>query len=375
MAEAISSELARRLQGAHRAVVDVQAWGGGTGLLDLTPDTQLDAPGSIDMDDVGGVQLRGLALAPTPAVVAQLGPGGLLDPRARGGRDIRVQRGAQLPDGSVELVPVPVLRITKVRRGTDGQVVVDADDYGREVLDKARVTEPHVVTAGTLLVDATQRLLSEGLPRLEYRLPDLADTVPHMIVEEQKGRWEVARGWWRERGWILEWSRQDPTPTVTARQVPLLAEQEPAWSFDEADERPLISSASEDVSTDRLYNWVVVTGERADGTPPVRGEALLPGARDEPRPLWQASEVLTTAEQCSLAAQTRLATEQRVTREAAIVGLCAPHLAPWDVIRAGAADAGVSGLRVIGSYKWGLGDAYASMVAYDVVNLGETYDA
>lgn len=254
------------------------------------------------------------------------------------GSEISIEYGIQVPGVGTEWIPLIRGPITEAKRTTppssSGAVALSIADRSRWVAEN-RMDQPTQTVAGATAVAEITRLITETLPNVTVTDYTGSTTVAAQI-DIDKERWAdgvekladaISAEVYADRtgGFVIR-----PTPQVTDPAV---------WIVNTGD-RGVLVSYDETGTREQVYNAVIASGQRSDGTPPVWAKVtdddpLSPTRYGGPfgkKPRYYVSPLLTTTAQCTSAAQALL---QRVKGIAATVGLTTlvnPALDPGDVV-------------------------------------------
>lgn len=256
------------------------------------------------------------------------------------GSQMLIEFGIVLPTGSTEWLPLIWGPITSVKRkipvsGDRDAVTVSVSDRSLLVA-QARFDSPTQTVAGATTVAEITRLINEVLPNND--IDDLTgDTKVAPVMELNRERW--SDGVEKLADSIGAEVFCDQISQFIIRPEPTIADPV-VWVVRDNDTGVLISEDDE-FNRDLVYNRVVASGQRTDGTPPVFAVAsdTNPGSPtyiNGPfgiKTRFYASPLLTTVPQCLSAAQSLLA---RVTGHHLVVQLTNvtnPTLDAGDVIR------------------------------------------
>lgn len=226
------------------------------------------------------------------------------------GNEIRPRRGIVLPDGTPDLYKLGVLGISDTRVDDSGDgynLRVDTYDRGRKV-SRARMPKDWVIANNANVVDEIDRILSFRAPGVETNFPELPFTMPSNIIPQGEDPWEACRKMAESIGYDLFFD-ENGLPTL----VPVVDTVDTvSWEYTD-DELSTLIYIFKQISDERSYSRVVVTGESTSGVP-VRAEAI----DDDPNsptyiygpfgdvPYFMASSFIRTFDQAQAAAQRQL---------------------------------------------------------------------
>lgn len=282
------------------------------------------------------------------------------------GREFKVYRGLYVPGSSTpELVPQGVFRIKASKAsGTPEGVVVALEgfDRGRRV-SRARLTDFHVVSAGTTLGDGILDLVSPSLPVDQaYSFPPeaYATTLPALVFDPQDDRWERARKMAKDSGFDLAF---DPEGVLTLYVIRDAATVTPAWTLTDVEGEPKAITEDEKVLDDEgVYNHAVVLGGGVNTTAVIRGEAMdenpasptyigsPPGTSDfGDVPIFYSSEFIHDQDQADAAALALLEGRLGALEAYSFSSLVNPALDVEDVVVVHQEDVGVDDRYILDS--------------------------
>lgn len=263
---------------SHRVAVTatIGPWVG-----DQTDVTPWVVGGSVQVDRTRAVR-RSCTLEvsdPTGDVV----PGAATDMFApTAGQFLRLGRGVQYPDGSTEIAPLGVFRVSKAtpKEGADGvTMTVEGSDLAWPIT-RATWVKPWAIAAGTtaeaaiagivgdrLTVDVTMNLQATG-----YQLPAL---IYGLGGEDSSDPWTACQSIATDAGYDLYFDQageltMQPTPSPASGAVATYSE----------DALKVVLSAERGWDGDTMYNGVIIQAENPSLAVPLRAEAwdLNPGS-------------------------------------------------------------------------------------------------
>lgn len=187
------------------------------------------------------------------------------------GTEIRPYRGVKYSDGTTEVCPLGVMRVSQSQFmdsvGGSRIIQVQAFDRSRTV-SKDQFTVPYVVDAGTNIIDAIQAILGRTFPDLEYDsvTTTLTTTSPKMF-DAQSDPWSACIQLARSIGCDIFF---DPNGHVTiAPPVDIDAQPNPDFSYVEGKGNTMLD-VQKAYTDEPGYNGVVLVGESVgDENPPV----------------------------------------------------------------------------------------------------------
>lgn len=191
------------------------------------------------------------------------------------GTEIRPYRGVRYSDGTEEVYPLGVFRISDSDPVEDSegslQIRLMAYDLSRTV-KRDKFTTPYVVAPGTNVVQAIKDILARTFTDLNYDsiTTSLTTTAPR-VCDVEDDPWDAATELATSIGCELYFDVEGTVVISPSADIDAL----PAAVFDyiEGPDNTLTSLAKS-YTDEPGYNGVIVTGESpGDELPPVRGEA------------------------------------------------------------------------------------------------------
>jgi hypothetical protein len=262
-------------------------------------------------------------------------PVGVLSPV---GTELAVEYGIEVPGLPTVWVPLirgPVQLAKRSRPHTTTAIPVDVADRSSWIAEDRFDVPVQTVTGATAVAEIT-RLITESRPGTTVRdLTGSTQIAAQLDIDRE--RWadgiealadsigaEVYAD--REGGFVIA-----PTPTFTAAV--------PVWTINAGESGNLLK-IDEEVSRERVYNAVVASGERTDGTVPtyakvvddVAGSPTQYGGTFGKRPFFFTSSLLTTTEQCTAAAAARLERVRGLHGKVTVEAVTNPLLDAGDLI-------------------------------------------
>lgn len=344
---AVSDAFATAIVQSHRMAVLVEVLQDEAVIATLSAVTE----GSVTLD--AKAQIRGrLDLSIVDDGTQDLVPTGAGDLLAPYGNELRISRGIQYPNASIELVPLGVFRIndTDVDDSSGSRTIKIAGmDRAARVAD-ARFEAPYQIAAGTNVATAILTVLQDGYAGVVTDFVTTPHTTGEILVEEGADRWDLAQKLAKNAALELYFDG-DGTAVLRAE-----AEGGAAISLTEGVGGVLIA-AGRSWSRQGAFNRVIATGENTGVATPVRGVAtddnpLSPTYYFGPfgqAPRFYSSPFLTTTAQAQDAAQAILARELGTTQSVRFGTLVLPHLEPSDVARITRVSAGIDEDHIIDS--------------------------
>ncbi|WP_157434189.1 DUF5047 domain-containing protein [Actinoalloteichus sp. GBA129-24] len=254
------------------------------------------------------------------------------------GSEMLVEYGVHVGGGDIEWVPLitGVLSSGHRRRPqTSGPVRIELVDRS-DLVAQDRFESPTQTLSGVTAVSEITRLIRQTLPQAEViDLSGSTVTVPRIEIERER---------WADGIEAVAKSASldvcaDQLGRFTIRRVPQVSDPA-AWTITEGEGGTLVE-AEEELTRDRVYNRVIATGERTDGSTPVVGTATdtdpaSPTRYNGPlgrKPRFYSSPLLASTAQAQAAAASILETARGVAAQVTLRAITNPGLEPGDVVR------------------------------------------
>lgn len=191
------------------------------------------------------------------------------------GTEIRPYRGVKYADGTIEVYPLGVFRLSKVNLHETGpsgiSITLDFYDLSRTAA-RDKFTTTYTVATGTNVVFAIQAILARTFPALDYDavLSPLTTSAPQ-VFSTGGDPWAEAQKLAKSVGCELWFDTS--ARVVIAPPTDIDAMPTPAYSYVEGP-GCVLTDLTADYSDDPGFNGVIVTGASPGSSdPPVRGEA------------------------------------------------------------------------------------------------------
>ena len=256
------------------------------------------------------------------------------------GVEVLIERGLVLADGSTEYVSLGLFSTDEasIDLSTRGVIRWSGSDRSKKV-QRARLTDPYTIPAGTTLATAGTALIISRFPLATVDFSNVTETLASQLVfeaGESSDPWDQARRMFADHGYDLNFSG-----TGTARAVPIPDPTTSISAFDfGSGDTNLVTGAEASGSFEDVYNGVIATGEGTNVTTPVRAEVW----DDNPSsptyylggygrvPYFYSSPLLTTVAMCQTAATTLLAKLKGRAEQLSWPAIVNPALEPLDVV-------------------------------------------
>lgn len=253
---------------------------------------------------------------------------------------IRVRRGVEFMDGTRELVPLGVFRLysrgpAQVNQRGHRYIVLSGVDYMRAV-QEARYAMPRTYESNSaiqLMWSSIVDALAGTIPTALKMKSTVADKrFASMFIDRERldliSRAEVLLG---------SDIYFDGNGQLIVREAKSLDDAPVQWISSDSG----LLQASESFSRDKMFNAVVVFGERTDGGEPVSA-VVYDQNFDSPLywngpfgrvPKFYSSPILTTQDMCVKAGKTILKKRSGITRTLGLEAMPNPAFEPGDVLK------------------------------------------
>lgn len=255
------------------------------------------------------------------------------------GSSCQLEYGIALRSGAVEWVPVMFGLLDEAQRQRpltgSAEVTVKLVDRAARVADD-RLDAPTQTRPGALVTAEIRRLIRESLGPAVAVTDRTGSRRVAAVMEIARLRW--ADGIERLADAIGAEVYFNPQGAAVIRPQPTL-EDPVVWQI-ATGAAGTITAARDRLSREGVYNKVIASGQRTDGTPPVHA-AVWDTDPDSPtfyggpfgrKPRFYSSPLLTTEAQCASAAAALLARTKGVAARVEFDTLVNPALEPGDVI-------------------------------------------
>lgn len=277
------------------------------------------------------------------------------------GTELRPYRGVVYDDGTVEVYPLGVFRLSKTAVddsvGGSPAISIESADLSRTI-SRNKFTSVYAVAAGTNVIDAIKGIVALTLPDVVY------DTISTSITTTSPQVYDISSDPWQAITTLAmslgcEAYFDARGVLVVAPPPDLAALPSPEFTYIEGQGCTMMSLSR--VFTDEPgYNGVIVTGESpGDELPPVRGEAwdMEPSSatyRYGPYgqvPMFVTDQVVTTVEDATAEATSLLNAQLGFSSQLSITAGVNSAYEAGDVIEVSRARSHVSGLYVMDTFN------------------------
>jgi hypothetical protein len=243
----------------------------------VTPDLEVTRLQVID----GGVDVDRTAQIRRHITATCTDSTGALTPRTTGeiltpyGTELRAYRGVIYTDGTSELCPLGVFRLSMctITAGIQGTVSIALEGYDRSrTVSRDKFIDPYTVPAGTNVLQAIKDIIKRTFPDAQYDAidTDLTVTAP-MLYDSGSDPWDAVTDLAMSMGCEIYFT---VTGDIAISPPPdLAALPAPDFTYVEGHGNTTLD-LTRVFTDDPGFNGVIVTGESSgDEKPPVRGEA------------------------------------------------------------------------------------------------------
>lgn len=317
---------------SHSVQVRGTAYGSSIGTMGNLP----ISGGSVTVDATSQVRRSATVVIADPS----LWPRNPTDALTPFGSELFVEYGVVIPGVGTEWVPLIRGVISEASRqrpytASDGSVTLNLVDKSARVHED-RLDAPSQTVSGATTVVEIRRLIQETLPGV---------TVTDLTGSSQVASvLEIERERWRDGVEKLADSLgaevyADQVGGFVIRYQPTLSNGS-VWEIRSGDGGTLVTK-SESLTRERVYNRVIASGQRTDGTAPVRavvsdtatGSPTVYGGPFGRKPRFYSSPLLTTTGQCTTAATALLERAKGIQASVDLGMIVNPALDAGDVIR------------------------------------------
>jgi len=266
------------------------------------------------------------------------------------GNELILRSGFRWSDGTEELVPSGVFRISKPQWGEtdDSGLFMRVNGYDRSrAVARAGFTRPWTIQSGTPLENAIQDIVMRVFPWFteeDFLFIETGYVTPKIILEVGDDPWQTCTELAAAAGAEVLF---DSSGRSVLRDVPDPVYADPSWRFIEGEGCTLLDLGG-DLDDEQAYNGCVAVGQNTtDAGPPVRAvvwdtdplsptywDPAYPGLSSAygPVPFFYQSEYLRTQEQCTKAAWGQLKKHLGVLQKVDFTAIPNPAQEEGDVV-------------------------------------------
>lgn len=287
----------------------------------------------------------------------QLTPDALSSILAPGGSELRAYRGVRYSDGTTEVMPLGVFRLSKVTvldaSAAGITIKAEGSDYSRTV-SRDKFTVPYVIAAGTNIVTAIKDILALTFPDLQYDAisTSLTTTAP-LLYDANDDPWEVVCKLADSIGCEVFFDAVGDCAIAPVADIDALPS--PSFTYIAGEGCTLLEL--ERVFTDEPgFNGVIVTGTSpGDELDPVRAEAWDTEATSPTYylgpygqvPMFVQDQLVKTEEDAQNAAEGQLRRMLGFASQLTIKAIVNPALDVGDAVQVERSASNVTGLYLV----------------------------
>jgi hypothetical protein len=283
------------------------------------------------------------------------------------GRELFIQAGFQFTDGTQELIPQGIFRVTKPTTSDNGVITLSTQAYDRSrAVSRDRFTKPYVVPLGEAYPDAIRTIIERTFPWFDdsmFLFVDSEFATVKLIFDQEADPWEKCQNMADAMGARIFF---DGLGRCVLQDITDPSSADAVWTYAKGLDATLTEMKS-DLDDERGYNGVVVTGENSQtNKPPVRAEAwdtdpASPTYYDPlhpedslygPVPYFITSQFVTTVAQAQKAADANLLTVSGILQSVDFSGIPNPAHEGADIIQLTNNDLGVDQVNVLDSFNF-----------------------
>jgi hypothetical protein len=227
------------------------------------------------------------------------------------------------------------------------------------LISKRAFKQPYTIAAGTNVASAVYAIINSIRPGLGYNLATTTATTPNLAYKEGDDPWAAATQLAQAAGFQLYFDHLG-----VCQMQPIVISGASVWTFAD-NESSIIYSLQRTVSSEKIYNDVVVMNEGTGNTTPVAAAATdssssspsyIGGAYGDVPEYVRDTNILTTA-QAQAAANNYLNMSLGQVETIALATMPFPPLEPYDIVTVTRAGSNVNAQYIIDSLSIPLGAA------------------
>lgn len=321
---AVSAAFLTALRASHKVTTRLDSYTYGGGLL--ASDLRV-SDGRVSVDASSDVRRT---IEATIAADASLNVATVLSAYTT---ELRAWRGVVFPDGTSESVPLGRFRVDEVSVAADGTVKVRGPDRSKRVIDSRFTSPVQSVTSNSVVQEITRLVTTADATLTVSDRTGATTSTPSVLWD--RDRWAAIDELAAAIGADIFF---DADGVAVIALAPAVTDPV-AWAVDAGESGVMIDFEAA-TSRDRTYNAVIATGERSDGTTPVRSmvtdsDPASPTYWSGPFghvPRFYSSPLLTTTGQATAAARKILDRTRALNRQVRLSCICNPALDAGDVV-------------------------------------------
>lgn len=344
----------REIRGSHKVVSYVDV---------VSPEQEtirlLATDGSVDCDKTAAIRRK--------CNISCVDPFGDLTPRKNGeiltpfGTEIRPYRGVEYEDGTQEICPLGVFRLSRatVTDSGGGSPVIGLEGFDRSrTISRAKFTSPYVISPGTNAITAIKAIVKRTFPEVEFDSisSSVATTAP-LLYDAGSDPLEAIFKLATSVGCNAYFDASGRFAILPPHDINALPSAD--FTFIEGQGCTMLD-LSREYSDEPGFNGYVVTGESVgDNLPPVRGEAwddnpTSPTYRKGPYgevPGFHTDNLAKTADQCKTIAKSLLADVLGFSSKLALTAWVNPSYEADDIVEVKRAKSAVDGIYSVDAFN------------------------
>jgi hypothetical protein len=304
-------------------------------------------------------------------------PLGLVTPRDDGeiltpyGTELRAYRGVKYTDGTTEIAPLGVFRLSKssISDSNTGSPVIQLEAYDRaRTIARDKFKVPYTIAAGTNAMTALKAIVKQTFANVVFdTITSAVTTTGPLLYDAGSDPWEAIYQLAKSMGCEAYFDVEGRMAVLPPNDINALPS--PDFSYVEGESSTMLDLGRE-FNDEGVFNGVIVTGESiGDQLPPVRGEAwdespTSPTYRKGPYgevPLFVTDNLAKTEEQCKAIAKSQLALILGDASRLSITGIVNPSYECGDIVRVTRAKSKVDGLYSVEAFNVPLRSATQSI--------------
>jgi hypothetical protein len=271
------------------------------------------------------------------------------------GNELRVRAGFLLDDGTTELLPMGVFRITTSNADGRGSITLTCRDRS-EVVKEARWEVPYVISGTPAVHTAVAALVLSRFPGLTVMADPSLNTVPLTVYQEGSKSgdpWANAQQLAQADGMEVFFTADGD---LRIRKVVDPTLIDPVWTY-QPGEGELYMASDLELDASGAKNVAIVTGEGTQVSAPVRGVAEITDTSSPlhpnnlgRRPVFLSSPLVTTQGQADSAAEALLLRSAGGSEHLRITAAPHPAHEAGDVVVATNPELGLSTTTVLAKF-------------------------
>lgn len=304
--QSVSALFLKEVAGSHRAVVVAEVWSNSSKVATIYP-----IDGSVSVDARRSIRRScSFALADETGILNPRNMASPLSPYLS--NEIKLFRGVRYADGTSELVPLGVFRITNVAisRSERGVMLSISGEDRARVIQRKNWSNPYSIASGTNVATALQEIVLNRFAGIAVNLTSTVYTTPSAALgignesDPLSDIIAIAEAVGHEAFFTAD-------GTFQTTSIPRLSTSNPIMTLSDASASSVLLSLEDSMGTDEIYNGVIASAENSNLVIPLESrifddEANSPTRRTGPlgerASLWSSSWVRTQTQLDDVAA-------------------------------------------------------------------------